>query len=187
MTTPPTVDELMDRYARGDTAAFAPLHREIAPRLFGFLLRLSGNRTVADELTQETFARIHRARGSFAEGAAALPWAYTIARNTFLDDRRKRMTGSGVVNDGDLAEAQPDVAGESPERKLEAKETMARVRAALANMSVPQREAFVLVRFEGLSLRDAAAILGTTEASVKARAFRAYEVLREVMQQGGEQ
>lgn len=175
------VDLLMDRYARGDAAAFPELHRAVAPRVVGFLHRLAGNPTVAADLAQETFARMHRARGAFVAGAPALPWIYTIARNTFLDDRRKRAMRSIVVSDEALAEAQPDVPGTRPDRQFEARETLGRVRAALATMSVPQREAFILVRFEGFSLRDAAEVLGTSEASVKARAFRAYEALRQAM------
>jgi len=177
------VDLLMERYARGEDAAFPELYAAIAPRVIGFLHRLTGNASVAADLAQETFVRIHRARGAFVVGAPALPWAYAIARNAFLDHNRKRTLRSNVIADEDLASKQPDIEGAQPDRQLEVRETLDRVRAALGAMSVPQREAFILVRFEGLSLRDAAEVLGTTEASVKARAFRAYEALRQAMQE----
>ena len=62
------------RGSRGDDAAFSDLYRQGAPRVRGFLTRLSGDPALADDLTQDTFLRVHRARGNFAAGAAALPW-----------------------------------------------------------------------------------------------------------------
>ena len=75
------IDGVMDRYAQGDDLAFGDLYRLAAPRVRGFLLRLSGDLALADDLAQEAFLRVHRARGTFAAGAAALPWLFTIARN----------------------------------------------------------------------------------------------------------
>src|SRR5687768_2273256 len=78
----------MDRYACGDAAAFTVVHRGLYPRLCAFLLRLSGSPTIAEDLAQETFLRMHRARANFARGGAVLPWAYAIARNVHLDHVR---------------------------------------------------------------------------------------------------
>jgi RNA polymerase sigma-70 factor (ECF subfamily) len=72
-------------------------------------------------------------------------------------------------------EASPDTRGDEV---IAARETLEIVRVTLDRMSLAQREAFVLLRFEGLSVRDAAQVLGATEAAVKVRAFRAYEMLR---------
>jgi RNA polymerase sigma-70 factor, ECF subfamily len=172
------LNALMDRYASGDDAAFRDLYAELEPRVRRFLLRLSGRPTVADELVQEAFLRMHRARAAFNRGAPALPWAYTVARNVFLDHDRRRRVHAVVVLDDDLASAEPTAVTLRPDRIADSRETIGRVRAALARMPVAQREAFVLLRFEGLSVSDAAEVLGTTEASVKSRAFRAYEALR---------
>jgi RNA polymerase sigma-70 factor (ECF subfamily) len=174
------LDEAMDRYARGEAAAFGELYRLGAPRVRGFLLRLSGNAALADDLTQEAFLRIHRARGSFETGAAALPWFFAIARNAFLDHKRRedtrRAIGADPVSDHHRqAEAPADTRGDEV---LVASETLAIVRDTLERMTPLQREAFVLVRFEGLSIGEAAQVLGATEAAVKIRAFRAYEALR---------
>jgi RNA polymerase sigma-70 factor (ECF subfamily) len=175
------LDEAMDRYARGEAAAFGEIYRLGAPRVRGFLLRLSGNAALADDLTQEAFLRIHRARGSFETGAAALPWFFAIARNAFLDhkrreDTRRAVAGMDAVFDHDRhVEAPPETRGDEV---LVASETLAIVRDTLERMTPLQREAFVLVRFEGLSIGEAAQVLGATEAAVKIRAFRAYEALR---------
>ncbi len=177
----PALDEVMDRYARGDDAAFDELYRRGAPRLRGFLIRLCGDPSLADHLTQEAFFRVHRARGSFVAGAPALPWMLAIARNAFLDQTRRakarRMTSIRVDTEHGPSqkEAPPGTRGDEV---LAAREMLDVVRIALEAMPVLHREAFVLLRFEGLSVSDAAQILGATEGAVKIRAFRAYEALR---------
>jgi RNA polymerase sigma-70 factor, ECF subfamily len=175
------LDAAMDRYARGEDAAFDELYRRAAPRLRGFLLRLCGDAALADDLGQEALLRVHRARGSFAPGAAALPWIFAIARNVFLDHARHahvRRAG-GDLGEGPTApperEAPPDTQGDEA---LIASEMLGIVRSTLAKLPVLQREAFVLIRFEGLSVAEAAHVLGATEGAVKIRAFRAYEALR---------
>ncbi|HZU85626.1 MAG TPA: RNA polymerase sigma factor [Polyangiaceae bacterium] len=178
------LDEAMDRYARGDDASFDELYRSGAPRVRGFLLRLCGDLALADDLTQETFLRAHRARGSFAVSAAALPWLLAIARNALRDHARRAQVRSAVSSragdddSGGGGEAAPDTRGDEA---LAARELLAVVRATLERMPIRQREAFVLLRFEGLSVGEAAQVLGATEGAVKVRAFRAYEMLREAL------
>jgi RNA polymerase sigma-70 factor, ECF subfamily len=174
------LNDLMDRYARGDDAALAELYRLGAPRLRAFLARLGGDPTLADDLTQDTFLRIHRARGSFAAGAAALPWMIAIARNAFLDHSRRlvvRRREQGDASSASSAEppAPPSTRGDEA---LAAREMIDIVQATLGDLPALQRDAFVLLRFEGLSVAEAAQVLGTTEGAVKVRAFRAYEALR---------
>jgi RNA polymerase sigma-70 factor (ECF subfamily) len=174
------LDALMDAYARGQDSAFRDLHRLGSPRVRGFLLRLSGNAALADDLTQEAFLRIHRARGSFAAGSAALPWMFAIGRNAFLDHLR-RVDVRKLDRSANRTERVPE--GEAPastrgDEALVAREMLDVVQATLRDLPVLQREAFVLIRFEGLSVNEAAQILGATEGAVKIRAFRAYEALR---------
>jgi RNA polymerase sigma-70 factor, ECF subfamily len=170
------LDGIMERCATGDDRAFDELYRRAAQRVRGFLIRLSGNASLADDLTQETFVRIHRARGSFAVGAAALPWMFAIARNAFLDHaRREHVRRSSSATDAEPREAAKDTQGDEV---LSAQEMLGIVRETLDRLPILQRDAFVLIRFEGLSVSEAAAVLGATEAAVKVRAFRAYEALR---------
>jgi RNA polymerase sigma-70 factor (ECF subfamily) len=179
------LDEAMDRYARGEDDAFDLLYRQGAPRLRGFLVRLCSNGALADDLTQEAFVRIHVARGSFHPGGAALPWMLAIARNAFLDHTRRHKVQRAArerVSQGrgpERAEASAETRGDEV---LAAREMLDIVRAALDRMPLLHREAFVLLRFEGLSVRDAAQVLGTTETAVKVRAFRAYEALRAALE-----
>lgn len=179
----------MGRYADGDSAAFRELHQKLAPRLRSFLLRLSASPSVADDLVQETFFRMHRARGTFAEGAAVVPWSYAIARNVHIDHARaKRAKDPSPASLEDLPEGREPRAAASaaPDAELTAKEMLDIVRATLAKLPDAHREAFVLVRFEGLSIADAARVLDVSEANVKVRAFRAYEAFRAALNQGDE-
>ncbi len=170
------LDGVMERCALGEERAFEELYRRGAQRIRGFLVRLSGNAALADDLTQETFVRIHRARGSFAPGGAALPWMFAIARNAFLDHTRRESVRKNTG--AQLSQPREAAADTRGDEVVAAREMMNVVRDTLDRMPLLQREAFVLIRFEGLSVSEAAEILGASEAAVKVRAFRAYEALR---------
>jgi RNA polymerase sigma-70 factor, ECF subfamily len=176
-----TLSHVMDRYARGEDRAFDELYRLGAPRVRGFLLRLCGDLALADDLMQETFIRVHRARASFAMGAAALPWMLAIARNALRDHARRAQVRPSTRS-ADRAEAEPYQSEAPPDGRgdevLAGHEMLAVVRGVLQELPVVQREAFVLLRFEGLSVSEAAQVLGATEGAVKVRAFRASEALR---------
>jgi RNA polymerase sigma-70 factor (ECF subfamily) len=169
-------DGAMARYAEGDARAFREVFRVLGPRLTRFLRRLSGSDELARDLFQETLLRMHQARGAFRPGSPVLPWAYTIARNVFLDSARSRRRAPALlsVDDGSSETAVSPQA----ESELAARQTAQRVDRVLATMSAARREAFVLLRFEGLSVADAAEVLGVSENAVKLRAFQAYELLR---------
>ena len=183
-----SLDEAMNRYAQGEQAAFAILYHGLEQKLRAFLTRLTGSPVVADDLLQETFMRIHRARGSFDANAAVVPWAYAIARNAWLDHVR----AAKVRGDAQRKKSNDDgfTPGEAPtgpdadsEQLAIARQTAALVESVLSRLAPAQREAFVLLRYEGMSVDDAAAVLGSTPTAVKLRAFRAYEALRTALGQ----
>jgi RNA polymerase sigma-70 factor, ECF subfamily len=172
------LDAAMDRYACGDGASFAAIHRALHPRLSSYLLRMTGSTSAADDLVQETFLRIHRARSTFARGGAVVPWAYAIARNVYTDHARAARLRETERLPSDPGPDAVDRAAADGEAEAIAAETARVVERVLARLPAAQREAFVLIRYEGLSVQDAAAILGATPTAVKLRAFRAYEALR---------
>ncbi|WP_437574551.1 RNA polymerase sigma factor [Sorangium sp. So ce887] len=173
----------MDRYACGDARAFAELHRALSTRLLAYLTRMCGSETLAGDLAQETFLRMHRARSTFAQGGAVTPWAYAIARNAYLDHARAQKHRSTERLPSDPGAEPPDADGADGEAVAIASETARAVERVLSCLPASQREAFVLLRYEGLSVQDAAAILGTTGTAVKLRAFRAYEALRAALEE----
>src|SRR5262249_13169564 len=131
----------------------------------------------ADDLVQETFLRLHRSRSSFALGARLVPWVYTIARNVLIDEGRSaRLRGGQAISGEEIVEL-PDTGGAAVSVAAAA-ETAQAVERALRRIPPSQRQAFELLRCEGLSVKDAAGTLGTTAAATKLRAFRAAEAIR---------
>jgi RNA polymerase sigma-70 factor (ECF subfamily) len=172
------IDLAMSRYADGDDRAFANVVSALGPRLKAFLWRLCGSAEVAEDLMQETFLRMHHARGSFERGRCVTPWAYAIARNCYVSHARsvqaRLARASGDVQDLQMA-AGPET---SAEEATVAKQTAEVVQRTLGAMTAARREAFVLLRYEGLSVTEAAQIVGVSESALKVRAFHAYELVR---------
>lgn len=171
-------DQAMARYADGDESAFQVVFSELGPRLRLFLQRMGCAPDVAEDLLQETFLRMHHARGSFARGKLVAPWAHSIARNCFISHTRSaktRMSRASVDADGvDL----PGSSGSGAEEESMARQTAQVVSQVLAALTPARREAFVLLRYEGMSVAEAAQIVGVSEGALKIRAFHAYEALR---------
>jgi RNA polymerase sigma-70 factor (ECF subfamily) len=171
-------DAAMDRYADGDDASFAQVYDSLAPRLYGYLLRQTRDRARAEDLLQQTMLHIHRARSRFIRGAEVTPWAFAIARRLLVDSVRR---GRREVL-ADVADADNTVdGGPIADELLQARELATRVEGVLARLPQSQRAAFELIRNEGLSMAEAAQVLGTTVAAVKLRAHRAYEALRRAL------
>ncbi|HKO90239.1 MAG TPA: RNA polymerase sigma factor [Polyangiaceae bacterium] len=175
------LDRAMERYAEGEDAAFGEVFSGLAPRLRLFLRRMSGSSELAEDLVQETFLRIHHCRGSFARGKQAAPWAYAIARNCFISHTRSSKAKLAKASiDADQVEL-PATSGGSVEEESIARQTAQVVDRVLAALTPARREAFILLRYEGLSVAAAAQIVGISEGALKIRAFHAYEALRSAL------
>jgi RNA polymerase sigma-70 factor (ECF subfamily) len=180
--------ELMARYCRGDAAAFHRLYAMLAARILAYLTGLIGDKAAADDALQLTFLKLHEARSSYVLGANPIPWIYTIAHRTGLDDIRKRKRSRvRLSKDGELAaepaahitgaaaDAHPDPA-ERPDPSA-----AAGALAALAKLPDNQRQALILTKVHGRSIADAALITGSTPGAIKQRAHRAYVTLRQLL------
>jgi len=182
------LDALMARYGAGDESAFDALYRLLSPRLYAFCLRLTRRRTEADDLFQETFLKLHRSRATYQPRAAAIHWAFAVARSVYLDRLRfqRRRPEAVVETEEGLATftSLPGIEG-SPEEHARARQLMTIVDRVLRDLPENQRAAYVLLREEGLSVAEAAAVLGATPTAVKLRAFRAYEAIRGALQAAG--
>lgn len=175
----------MARHASGDEGAFEVLYDELAPRLHGFLRRMLREGALAEDALHQTFLQIHEARSRFAEGAEVEPWAYAIARrvavDTFRRRRREQPAGAGEALDDGRPNPFPD--GEEVAR---ASELSQRLREELERLPPLQREALLLVRHEGLSLAQAAEVLGIREGALRVRLHRAGDRLRSALGLGGQ-
>ena len=173
-------EALMVRYRNGERAAFERLFAHLAPRVHGFFVRSFGDVQTADDLLQQTFLKLHRAKETYRPGDRVKPWLFAIAANVRMDELRRRMRLAE-----DAGEEQVDRALEAAGRTqvdsaelLEGAELSARVRAALRKLPESQRVVIELNRFEGLSLGEVGEALGISEGAAKLRAFRGYEQLR---------
>src|SRR6185503_16025954 len=111
------VRDLMQRYCDGDAGAFRALYALVAPRLLGYLMKMARERAVAEDLLQLTFLKLHRARAAYVRGADPLPWIYSIAHRTFLDEARRVKRAVVRVGEGDeLPEQAADLRGETDDR-----------------------------------------------------------------------
>jgi RNA polymerase sigma-70 factor (ECF subfamily) len=166
----------MERYADGDDAAFNELYDLLSPRIYAFLLRQTRSKHRAEDLVQQTFLQIHRSRSHFKPGADVLPWAFAIARRLTIDSFRR--------SHGGAEEAELETVGSwasplpLPDDLASARQLSARVGEELSRLPENQRVAFEMIRQEGLSVAEAAQVLGTTITAVKLRAHRAYLTLR---------
>ncbi|HXK20787.1 MAG TPA: RNA polymerase sigma factor [Polyangiaceae bacterium] len=171
----------MERYALGDDAAFAVVYDALADRLLGFLRGKLGSLSRAEDLVQQTFLRMHRARGSFVSGSAVLPWAFAIARRLLIDElrrsRRHALAPEQAIAD-EVTRPSPDPGAQD---LLEADELARRLQQRLSALPATQREAFELTRLQGLSHGEAAQVLGMTVQAVKLRTHRASIALRGVL------
>jgi RNA polymerase sigma-70 factor (ECF subfamily) len=179
--------ELMQRYCEGNMAAFRELYAATAPRLLGYLRSLTRDDATAEEILQETFMKLHGARSLYVRGMDPVPWLYAIAHRTCIDEMRRRRRSRVRLLRGP-EESLPEVEAASrgtatfagtgePYSQAE----RCAVLDALDKLPPAQRAPLALTKIQGLTMRDAARTLGTTEGSVKLRAHRAYARLRELL------
>ncbi len=181
------VKELMQRYCDGDASAFRELYALVAPRLLGYLVKMARTRPLAEDLLQQTFLKVHRARAAYVRGADPLPWIYSIAHRTFIDETRRQKRAIVRVGDKEeLPEVRAGISGEADDRRDEPVDTDSyqAALAALAALPEQQREAVVLTKLDGKSVAEAAEIAGTTVGAMKVRAHRGYEALRKILKPG---
>jgi RNA polymerase sigma-70 factor (ECF subfamily) len=150
--------------------------------LFGFALTLARNRTAAEDLVQETYARALAARRRLAPSENVRGWLFTILHNAWRNELRRRRPAALDDTPG-LAENLPD-GEEDPEKSLDRKETRERLRNAIASLPGPFQEVVVLRCVEEFSYKEIATILGCPAGTVMSRLARARALLRENLSRG---
>jgi len=162
----------------GDQAAFRDLFRRHAPRLVGYVDRFFHNRALAEELVQEVFIKVWRARRRYEPRSKFTTWLYTIASRTCLNELR-RGHHRRVAEPLDEHLVPPDkVRPIRPDQLLEGAQAQSVVERALAVMPQAQRQALLLTRFGDQSYAEAASLLGVSESALKSLVFRAAQAIR---------
>jgi RNA polymerase sigma-70 factor (ECF subfamily) len=169
---------LMVGYQAGDRDAFESLHAQLAPVLRRQLLRLARDPTRVDDLLQETFLQLHRARHTYDPAFPVRPWAYAIGRHVFLMECRYRSRRGDLACQQPLDEALPD-ADPGHEQALIAR---SRLGHALSRLSHSTRESVLLHHLHGLSFQDIARRLHIGGPALRARASRGMARLREALE-----
>lgn len=184
---------LMLAFRAGDETALSDLYRRWAGPLLRFLERMVRERSIAEELMQETFLRVHGARDRYSPDARFSTWLFRIARNLALNElgrsrnRLPHLRAEGVGDGGgDRSRSDDDgragsahrgltlvAPGPGAERLVDARREHARLEVELAALPERQRSALWLAAVEGHSYDEIAVILETTAQSVKALVHRA--------------
>jgi RNA polymerase sigma-70 factor (ECF subfamily) len=177
MTSQADEQTLMSAYAGGDDRAFGRLFSAFAPRLLAFFRRSFRDASTAEDLVQQTFVKVHAARASYQLGAPVRPWLFTIAARIRIDELRKRYR-LPASSEAELEQLE-DERAPSATAQIDQDARDRAVREAVDALPPSQRVVVQLHRFEGMTFPEIGATLNLNEVTVRVRAFRAYQALRE--------
>jgi RNA polymerase sigma-70 factor (ECF subfamily) len=180
--------QLMLDVKAGDEQSFALLLHRYRTPLVNFLYRMVRNREQAEDLAQEVFIRVYRARADYVPSAKFTTWLFRIATNLALnsvrDTRHQRMEVSldaPVKVDSEEGDERPlDVAEKNPniEEHLVQEAQREMIRHAIDKLPEKQRAAVLLHKYQDLDYGEISKILSCSESALKSLLFRAYETLR---------
>jgi len=172
--------ELMLRLRAGDEAALRPLLERNAPIVLNLAFRYFSDRARAEDVVQETFLRVYRARERYEPTAPFRSYMLRIAANICISHKRKRRAGSLELGDDDRIDPADERAA-TPGAGLEATEMQTRVRDAVARLPERQRIAILLNKFEGLGYQEVADHLGLSVPATKSLLHRARMALKDML------
>ncbi len=184
--------QLMLRVRDGDESAFAQLVATYQDRLIGVLTNLTGDRTTAEDVAQEVFLRVYRARQGYEPNAKFSTWIFSIAHNLASNSRRSkgRRKETQLADSGDpspqvapQAQMVPEKSALMPSRVMAKAELMDKVRAAMETLNDRQRMALLLHKFEGMNYIDIGAAMEMTPQAVKSLLSRARDQLRVALEE----
>ncbi len=178
--------DLMLRVKEGDDAAFEYLAEKYRRPMLGFMYRVTRNTHVAEELAQEVFLRVYRARATYNAEAKFSTWLYRIASNlsvNYLRDTKHERPEMAVSLDEpdeetgttlDLADKSLDA-----EQQILRRERLAAIKRHVHALPERQRNAVLMHKYQDMDYRQIAEVLNISESATKSLLFRAYETLRE--------
>jgi RNA polymerase sigma-70 factor (ECF subfamily) len=181
--------ELLGRIMAGDSAALELLYDRYAAAVMGLAFKMLGDRTLAEEVTQETFWRVWRSAETFQSRQGKFTsWLFGITRNLCIDSWRRRQVRPQPVADPAAVEPDP---GQLPDAGLDVAESAwtaikhKQVRAALAALPPTQRQVIELAYFWGMTRQEIADQTNVPLGTVHTRARLALQKLREALQEQG--
>jgi RNA polymerase sigma-70 factor (ECF subfamily) len=178
--------EIMLRVAAGDEAGFPLLVEKYRRQMVHYMYRMVHNQAIAEELAQEVFLRVYRARASYRAEAKFSTWIYRIATNLGVnharDTRHEREAHAVYLDQPDPETGvSPDVADSSPtvEQDMLREARLAAIRKHVMALPERQRTAVLMHKYQDLDYKQIGAVLKLSESATKSLLFRAYQTLRE--------
>jgi RNA polymerase sigma-70 factor, ECF subfamily len=169
-----SLETLLQGYQQADARATTELICRLSPDLLRFFLAQEATRTEAEDLLQNTWLRIHKARHTYRAGAPVLPWVFAIAKHVRVDGyRKRRRIQQYELQAVTLPEGSP--LQESPRAETPTFESL------IANLPPSQREVLTMLKVNGLSLDEVARATSSSVGAVKQKASRAYAKLRTLL------
>ena len=181
--------DALARVAAGETDAFAELVASHQERLLRLCERLLADAEEARDAAQEVFLKMFRKAGDVRPQGQVYTWLYRIAVNHCLNKLRRRrlvrfLRWEDPADDADAPPFDPPDTAPGPAAALEARRRWGATRRAIARLPAGQRAVLILARFEGLSYRQIAEVLGITEGAVESRLFRAMRRIEAAQETG---
>jgi RNA polymerase sigma-70 factor, ECF subfamily len=185
-----TDEQLFQRYTDGDPDVFRVLVQRYEPRIQGFLRKRLNDEERVEDLTQDTFLRIHRARESYDPSRKFSTWIHTIANNLLKNEfrnrsRRRETTFSDLRPDSASTGAPRPVEFESklsdPERDAYRSELREAIDSAISQMDEHHRVPFVMREVDDLTYEEIAEAIGIPVGTVKSRLNRARNAFRSLL------
>ena len=176
---------LMLRWQAGDEGAFSELVEAYSGRVYSLLTRFLGPVAQREDLVQDVFLRVLRAKDRYTPTARFSTWVYRITFNLATNHReraglRRHLSLDQSVGEDSTAFAElvPDESTPSPEEALNQGDVVAAVRAAIERLPETQRMALILARYDELPYAEIAVVLDSSEKAIKSLVHRARENLR---------
>ncbi len=169
-----TDEMLMLKVKQGELKYAAELFDRYHKPLYNFLVKITFDRDLGHDLTQNVFERMLKYRKSYKEESKFKPWIYQMARNIYADHYKKSKV---MYSDFTEVESLTDKIGEIDERMIsDEKEKLLYI--SLYKLSQEQREILILTRFQQMKYEEVATVYGITVANVKVKVHRAIKELR---------
>ena len=170
-----TDEAIMEAVKNGDLQQASLLFERYNKRIFNFLAKMTMDRVVAEDLTQNVFLRMIKYRNSYREGNRFQAWIYQVARNVFSDhyqaNKNKRADFVDVEKMEDRIYEAEDCGFQEEQENI--------LHKSMALLSDEQRELLVLTRFQHMKYEEVAVLMDTTVANIKVKVHRAIGKLRE--------
>ena len=169
-------NRLMEDVKDGRVEKMAVLFEKHHVALFNFFMRLTGNRSISEDLVQEVFMRMLKYRATYQGRSKFTLWMYQIARNAHIDFLRKKKNTLPL----DEQWNEPITAEASPAEKLEGGQEAKLLRQALAQLPLKKREVLILSRYQNLKYKEIAELMDCHIGTVKAHVHRAIKELGKI-------